>query len=104
METTIDDLMKDLAQHYPGTDAAEDLRLALNAIIRKYHLHASVVISLLARLSAACINMTQKHYNMLDADVVVEKDFQSMLTAQLTDHDMSDVAGEMEKMKNKELN
>ena len=104
-EIDISDLMKDLAQHYPGTEpAAEDLRQALNDIIRKYKLHASVVISLLARLSAACIHMTQQHYNMLHADVVVEEDFQNMLNAQLTDLDMSDVAGEMEKMKREKLN
>ena len=37
-------------------------------------------------------------------DVVVEEDFQQMLTAYLTSLNMSDVAGEMETMRNKELN
>lgn len=55
------DLMKDLALHYPGTEpAAEDLRLALIVIIRKYKLHPFVVIYLVARLTAVCIHLTQK--------------------------------------------
>ena len=46
----------------------------------------------------------QQAYNQQGADVVVEEDFQQMLTAYLTSLDMSDVAGEVETMRNKELN
>ena len=101
----ISDLVKDLALHCPGTEpATEEFRQALNAIIHKYKLHASVVISLLARMSAGFIHITQKHYDRLNADVVVEEDFQNMLVSHLTDLDMSDVVGEMEKMEREKLN
>ena len=104
-EIDLSDLMKDLALHYPDTEpATEEFRLALNTIIRKYNLHASVVISLLARMSAAFIHITQKHYNQLNADVMVEEDFQNMLIAHLTDLDMSDVVGEMEQIEREKLN
>ena len=105
MEIDVSPLFIDLAKHSPGTEpAAEDLLDSLNAIIGKYQLHASVVVSLLARLSAAYIHVAQKYYNDIHADVVVEEDFQNMLTAHLTDLDMSDVMGELERMKNKQLN
>ena len=97
--------MKDLMTHLEGTEsAAEDLRVALNGIIGKYKLHPSVVLSLLARLTAAYIHLTQKKYNQANADVVVEEDFQNMLEAQLTDLDMSDVGREIEKMKKEDVN
>ena len=51
--------MRDMLDHEEG-DAAEALRLALNGVIGKYQLHASTVISLLARLSAGYIHLTQK--------------------------------------------
>ncbi len=103
MKTDLSPLFRDMLNHEEG-DAAEDLRLALNSIIGKYNLHASRVISLLARLSAGYIYLTQKYYNDIGADEVVEEDFQNMLTAHLTDLDMSDVDKELEKMKRKELN
>ena len=104
-DVNISHLFRDLMTHLEGTEpAAEDLRVALNSIIGKYKLHPSVVLSLLARLSAAYIHMTQKMYNHANADVVVEEDFQNMLEAQLTDLDMSDVASEMEKMQREKLN
>jgi hypothetical protein len=102
-EVEMSQLLKDMLAHEEGT-AAEELRMALNDIIAKHQLHASVVISLLARLSAGCIHITQKYYNSLNADVVVEEDFQNMLTAHLTDLDMSDVKEEIEKIKREELN
>ena len=102
-EVAMSQLIKDLLMHEEGT-AAEELRVALNDIIAKHQLHASVVISLLARLSAGCIHMTQKYYNRLNADVVVEEDFQQMLTAHLTDLDMSAVKAEIEKIKRENLN
>ena len=103
MKTDLSPLFRDMLNHEEG-DAAEDLRLALNSIIGKYNLHPSRVISLLARLSASYINLTQKLYDNAGADEVVEEVFQNMLTAHLTDLDMSDVNKELEKMKREELN
>ena len=98
-------LMLDLAKHVKEEgNAAEDLRQALNGIIGRYKLHPSVVISLLARLSAGYIHLTQKVYNKINADEVVEEDFQNFLTATLTDLDMSDVSAELEKMQKENLN
>lgn len=98
-------LMRDLAEHISEQgNAAEDLRQALNGIIGRYKLHPSVVISLLARISAGYIHITQKMYNKANADEVVEEDFQNFLTAQLTDLDMSDINDELEKMRNKGVN
>ena len=52
-EVELSPLMIDLAKHVKEEgDAAEDLRQALNGIIGRDKLHPSVVISLLARLSA----------------------------------------------------
>ncbi|MBR2113434.1 MAG: hypothetical protein IJ929_02040 [Prevotella sp.] len=104
-DVNISQLFRDLMTHLEGTEpAAEDLRVALNSIIGKYKLHPSVVLSLLARLTAGYIHMTQKMYNQSNADVVVEEDFHSMLEAQLTDLDMSDLGIEIEKMKNEDVN
>ena len=98
-------LIEDLTRHFEESDpAAEELRKSLNGLIAKYNLHPSVVISLLARISAAYIHLTQKAYNQICGDEVVEEDFQNMLTAHLTDLDMSDVMDEMEKMKKEQLN
>ena len=101
METTIDDLMKE--ERDTGV-AAELLRQKLNDLIARYQLSGAAVIHMLARLSAGYIHQLQLAYNQQGADVVVEEDFQQMLTAYLTSLDMGDVTGEMEKMKNKELN
>jgi hypothetical protein len=97
-------LIRDLVSQKSDAPAAEDLRQALNGIIERYKLHPSVVISLLARLSAGYIHLTQKAYNKICDDEVVEEDFQNFLTAHLTDLDMSDLDKEIEKMKNKGLN
>lgn len=102
-EVELSPLVRDLVNHDEG-DAAEDIRLALNGIIAKYKLHPSRVISLLARASAGYIHLTQKIYDEAGADEVVEEDFQNMLTAHLTDLDMSDVKVELDKLKNMELN
>ena len=80
-------LMRDMLEPAEG-DAAEALRLALNGVIGKYQLHASTVISLLARLSAGYIHLTQKMYDDAGADEVVEEDFENMLIAHLTDLDI----------------
>lgn len=103
MKVDLSPLILDMLNHDSG-NAAEDLRQALNGVIAKYKLHPSVVISLLSRLSAGYIHLTQKYYNEIDADVVVEEDFQNMLIANLTSLDMSDVDKELEKMKREELN
>ena len=98
-------LLLDLTSHTEGTGpAAEDLRVALNDIIARYQLHPSVVLSLLARLSAGYIHLTQKLYNQTHDDVVVEEDFHNMLVASLTSLDMSDVKREMEKIEKQVLN
>ncbi len=101
METTIDDLMKE--ERDTGV-AAELLRQKLNDLIARYQLSGAAVIHMLARLSAGYIHQLQQAYDQQGADVVVEEDFQNMLNAQLTDLDMSDVAGEMEKIKREKLN
>jgi hypothetical protein len=101
METTVDDLMK---EERDTNIAADLLRQKLNDLIARYQLSGAAALHMLARISAGCIHQLQQAYDQQGADVVVEEDFQQMLTAYLTSLDMSDVAGEMEKMKNKELN
>ncbi len=104
-EVILSPLLKDLAKHVKEEgEAAEDLRQALNGIIGRYKLHPSVVISLLARISAAYIQLTQKVYDKQNADEVVEEDFQNFLTASLTSIDMSEVNAELEKRQNGNLN
>lgn len=100
-EVELSPLMLDLAKHVKEEgDALEDLRQALNGIIGRYKLHPSVVISLLARMSAAYIHLTQKVYDKRNADEVVAEDFQNFLTASLTSIDMEQVSGELEKNEN----
>ena len=104
-EVILSPLLKDLAKHVKEEgEAAEDLRQAWNGIIGRYKLHPSVVISLLARISAAYIQLTQKVYDKQNADEVVEEDFQNFLTASLTSIDMSEVNAELEKRQNGNLN
>jgi hypothetical protein len=104
-EVELSPLMLDLAKHVKEEgDALEDLRQALNGIIGRYKLHPSVVISLLARMSAAYIQLTQKVYDKRNADEVVEEDFQNFLTASLTSIDMDEVSAELEKRQNGNLN
>ena len=104
-EVILSPLLKDLAKHVKEEgEAAEDLRQALNGIIGRYKLHPSVVISLLARISAAYIQLTQKVYDKQNADEVVEEDFQNFLTASLTSIDMSEFNAELEKRQNGTLN
>jgi len=101
METTIDDLMK---EERDTSVAAELLRQKLNDLKARYQLSGAAVIHMLARLSAGYIHQLQQAYDQQGADVVVEEDFQQMLTAYLTSLDMSDVAGEVEKIKREKLN
>ena len=101
MATTIDDLMK---EERDTNIAADLLRQKLNDLIARYQLSGAAVIHMLARLSAGYIHQLQQAYDQQGADVVVEEDFQQMLTAYLTSLDMSDVAGEVEKIKREKLN
>ena len=98
-------LMRDfLTKDHDTQTAAEELRVALNDIIARHNLHPSAVISLLARMSAGYIHLTQKLYNQKCTDEVVEEDFHNFLIATLTTLDMNDVGVEMEKMKNLDYN
>lgn len=101
MESSIDALMNEERE---TNLAAEQLRLKLNALIAKHHLSGAAALHMLARLSAGYIHQLQRSYNQQGADVVVEEDFQQMLTAYLTSFDMCDVSGEIEKMKREEIN
>ena len=98
---TIDDLMN---EERDSNFAAELLRHKLNDLIARYQLSGAVALHMLARLSAGYIHQLQQAYNQQGADVVVEEDFQQMLTAYLTSLDMSDVASEMERMRKMNLN
>lgn len=101
MATTIDSLMK---EERDSDIAADLLRQKLNDLIARYQLSGAAVIHILARLSAGYIHQLQQVYNQQGANVVVEEDFQNILTAYLTSLDMGDVAGEIEKMKKEKLN
>ena len=104
-EVDISPLCLDLAMKCEGTQpAAEDLRQALNALIAKYELHPSLVISLLARAAAGYIKVAQHYYDQQNVEEDVEEDFLNMLDAHLTDLDMVDVKEVMEKMKKEEMN
>ena len=98
---TIDDLMN---EERDSNFAAELLRHKFNDLIARYQLSGASALHMLARLSAGYIHQLQQAYNQQGADVVVEEDFQQMLTAYLTSLDMSDVAGEMERMRKMNLN
>ena len=98
-------LFMDLAAYQEDDKlAADELLAAVNRIIGKHRLPPAVVLSLLARFTAGYIHITQKWYDKRHADEVVEEDFQNMLTATLTDLDMSDVSAEMEKIQKEQLN
>jgi hypothetical protein len=80
-------LLMDLVKHANEEgNAVEELRQALNSIIGRYKLHPSLVISMLARLTAGYINLTQAFYNKKNDAEVVEADYLNMLTANLLDH------------------
>ena len=101
METTVDDLMK---EERDTNIAADLLRQKLNDLIARYQLSGAAALHMLARISEGYIHQLQFAFNQQGADVVVEEEFQQMLTAYLTSLDMSDVAGEMERMRKMELN
>lgn len=84
--------------------AANELRLDLNDIIDKHRINPYVTLAVLARLTAAYIQMTQKKIDAMGFDDVVEEDYQTMLSTYLTDIDMQKVVPEMEKIKKEMLN
>ena len=97
----MDDLMN---EERDSNFAAELLRHKLNDLIARYQLSGAAALHMLARLSAGYIHQLQQAYNQQGADVVVEEDFQQMLTAYLTSLDMSDVQSEIEKIRKQNLN
>ena len=92
-------LQWDLVKHgNEEGNALEEFRQALNSIIGRYKLHPSLVLSLLARMSAAYINLTQAVYNKKGDLEFVQVDFQNMLTAHLMDHSMDECNKALEEM------
>ena len=105
MDINLSPLFKDLIQHCKSKEqATEDLRQALNEIISKHGLHPSVVLSLLARLSAAYIRLTQNFYDSKNAKEVVEQDFLNMLNAHLTSLEEKELIDDPNWMREKEAN
>ena len=85
-DVEITPLQWDLVNHADESGhAVEELRQALNSIISKYKLHPSVVLSILANISACYINLTQEFYNKKNVVEFVEADFLNMLSAHLLD-------------------
>ena len=92
-------LQWDLAKHANEEgNALEEFRQALNSIIGRYKLHPSLVLSLLARMSAAYINLTQAVYIKKGEREFVQVDFQNMLSAHLMDHSMDECNKALEEM------
>ncbi len=71
--------------------ASEELRQALNSIMSRHNLEPASTLFILARITAAYIHQTQKAYNRMGVEEVIEELYQKMLTSHLTDMDMSDI-------------
>lgn len=84
--------------------AAEDLRLSLNEIVAKHRINPHETLAIMARVTAAYIQLTQKQVDALGIDDVVEEDYQTMLSTYLTDIDMQKVVPEKDKIKGKMFN
>ena len=84
--------------------AADELRISLNEIIAKHRINPHETLAILARLTAAYIQLTQKQVDAMGIDDVVEEDYQMMLSTYLTDIDMQKVVPEMDKIKKEMLN
>ena len=84
--------------------ASEELRQRLNEVIANHQMSGEAVLAMLDRISAGYIHQMQRIYDQSGAEVIVEENFQNMLTAFLTDFDMSDVKTEMDKIKREQLN
>ena len=92
-------LQWDLVKHANEEgNALEELRQALNSIIDRYKLHPSLVLSLLARMSACYINLTQAVYMKKGEREFVQADFLNMLTAHLMDHSIDECNKALEEM------
>lgn len=72
--------------------ASEELRQALNSIMSRHNLEPASTLFILARITAAYIHQTQKAYDNMGAEEVIEELYQQMLTSHLTDMDMSDAS------------
>ena len=101
LSTVIDDVMEHEDEYIV---TVEEIKKALNAVLAQQRPHPAVTLSILASLSAGYIRQLQQVYTAAGTNEVVEEAFQKLLTAQLTALDMSDVAGEMEKMQREKLN
>ena len=84
--------------------ASEELRQRLNEVIANHQMSGEAVLAMLARITAGYIHQMQRAYDQAGADEVVEESFQTMLTAFLTDFDMSDVQQEIDKIKREQVN
>ena len=76
--------------------AAEELLQALNAVIEKYQLHPSVVLSLLSRCSATYIRKVQQYYDEQNVDV--EEGFNYLLNTDLVNLEMQEFKTEIERV------
>ena len=86
---------------------AEELRSVLTHELRTNHLEAVEALGATARISALVIHQIQDLFNRHSGDLTfidIEQEFQDMLTAYLTSYDMDNMAAEMVKMKDKDLN
>ena len=86
---------------------AEELRSVLINELKTNNLEAVEALGATARISALVIHQIQDLFNKHSGDqtfIDIEQEFQGMLTAYLTSYDMSDVAAEMEIIKNEDVN
>ena len=83
---------------------SEELRVCLNKIIREYNLNSSEVLCILSRISAGYIHLIQKQYKSYGSLEDAEGLFQELLTAYLTDMDMSDIGREIEMILKEKVN
>ena len=86
---------------------AEEFRNVLTHELKTNNLEAVEALGATARISALVINQIQGLFNRHSGDLTfidIEQEFQDMLTAYLTSYDMSDVAAEMEIIKNEDVN
>lgn len=86
---------------------AEELRSVLTHELRTNHIEAVEALGATARISALVINQIQGLFNRHSGDLTfidIEQEYQDMLTAYLTSYDMDNVAAEIEKMKDEDVN
>lgn len=83
--------------------AADKIKEKMNELIQEYNLRPLVVLSILARLSAAFIHVMQKQEFPAEKDKI-EDCYQMMLETYLAHQDLLDVQMEIQRMKDKEVN